>query len=130
MSLRPLSFTLAGAAMVAALSGCSAPGPTPPLEPGVCYHMVKTVKGAYHFNLVAKNQPNLENCAARLEALRIKFIGMGGSHYEIWGVYQGQFLYINRAGVFSSQTVDGPQYPLLVRTGDGRLAVPGAMPQS
>jgi hypothetical protein len=30
--------------------------------------------------------------------------------------------------VFTAQTYDGYRFPFLVRTGDGRLAMPGAMP--
>ena len=41
-----------------------------------------------------------------------------------------QFLFINRYGVFTAQSLTGYQYPFMVRTGDGRLAMPGAMPQT
>jgi hypothetical protein len=115
-------------ALGGALAGCAAPGPNPPMERGVCYQMSETKAHQWRFNLVQRAVPNLETCGARLEALRVRFIGLGGQRQTISGVYQGQYIYIDRRGVFTSQEVDGPQYLMLVRTGDGRLAVPGAMP--
>jgi hypothetical protein len=32
--------------------------------------------------------------------------------------------------VLTSTSLEGPRYVALVRTGDGRLAIPGAMPQA
>ena len=75
--------------------------------------------------MLSRNIPDLEHCAASLEAMRVEFLSKGGDRYEVWGVYQGQYIYINSAGLYSSQFVHGPRYPLLVRTGDGRLARPG-----
>ena len=123
---RALALTAAVASTVA-LSGCYLNEPKPPMSTGVCYSMIRNKQGAYKFNVVAKNVGDLEHCAANLEAMRIKFLSLGGSRYEVWGVYQGQYIYINGAGLYSSQFVNGPQYPLLVRTGDGRLARPGAV---
>ena len=73
--------------------------------------------------------PNLETCAANLEAMRIKFLRMGGSTQEIYGAYQANFLFLEKAGVLTSTSLEGPRYVALVRTGDGRLAIPGAMPR-
>ena len=55
---------------------------------------------------------------------------LGLPQTEATGAYQTQFLFLNRYGAFTSQTLTGFHYPFLVRTGDGRLAVPGAMPQN
>ena len=71
---------------------------------------------------------SLEVCAANLEAMRIKFLRMGGSQQEIYGAYQANFLFLQREGVLTSTSLEGPRYVALVRTGDGRLAIPGAMP--
>lgn len=71
---------------------------------------------------------SLEVCAANLEAMRIKFLRMGGSQQEIYGAYQTNFLFLQREGVLTSTSLEGPRYVALVRTGDGRLAIPGAMP--
>jgi len=72
---------------------------------------------------------SLEKCAANLEAMRIKFLRMGGSQQDIYGAYQANFLFLQKEGVLTSTSLEGPRYVALVRTGDGRLAIPGAMPQ-
>ena len=100
-----------------------------PADRGVCWHMAVTRDGKIKFNRLAENVPDLEHCAAQLEAMRIKFMSLGGSKSEIVGDYQGTFLFLQREGVFTAQTFEGTRYPFMVRTGDGRLAVPGAMPQ-
>ncbi len=61
--------------------------------------------------------------------MRLRFLGLGGGNEEIVGAYQGQYLFLGRQGVFLSQSLNGNRYLLLVPTGDGRLAKPGAIPQ-
>ena len=82
------------------------------------------------FNKLAQNQPDLEHCAAQLEIMRLTLQALGSTQTEATGAYQGQFLFIDRRGVFTAQTYTGYQYPFMVRTGDGRLAVPGAIPMT
>jgi hypothetical protein len=72
----------------------------------------------------------MEHCAAELEKMRISFQSLGVPQGDITGAYQSQFLFINRYGVFTAQSLTGYQYPFMVRTGDGRLAMPGAMPRT
>ena len=103
--------------------------PRPPGDTGVCYHYAQPKGQKAHYNVLARNVPSLEQCAADLEAMRLHFLGLGGNQVDITGAYQGQFLFLNRYGVFTAQALNGYQYPFMVRTGDGRLAVPGAMPQ-
>ncbi len=129
MSLRPTARLTVAALLVAGASACAG-GVQAPTDAGVCWHMVQEKGGKVVFNKVAENQPNLENCAARLEALRVRFVQMGGSHTEISGAYQGNFIFVQREGVYTSPKLNGGSYLALVRTGDGRLAVPGAMPSS
>ena len=110
-----------------ALTACEA-RTEPPGDAGICYHVVPQKDGKLkYFKLV--NAPNLETCAANLEAMRIKFLKMGGSQQNIYGAYQSNFLFLQSEGVLTSTTLEGPRYVALVRTGDGRLAIPGAMPQ-
>jgi len=111
----------------AALAGC-AKRTQPPGDVGVCYHVAVHKDGSLKYNKLV-NTPNLETCAANLEAMRIKFLTMGGSAQEILGAYQANFIFLQREGVFTATTLEGPRYLALVRTGDGRLAIPGAMPQ-
>ena len=59
--------------------------------------------------------------------MRLRFLRMGGKE-EIMGAYQGSYLFLQREGIFRSETLNGNRYVMLVRTGDGRLAMPGAMP--
>lgn len=120
--------TLALLVLPAALSGC-AKKIEAPTDTGVCWHMAVTKDGKVKFNRLANNVPDLEHCAAQLEAMRIKFMSLGGNQSEITGSYQGSYLFLQKEGVFTSQSYDGVRYPFMVRTGDGRLAVPGAMPQ-
>lgn len=104
----------------------------PPYATGLCYQVIfldkdgKTAK----FNEVARGRPNLESCAAALEGMRIHFLSLGGTQTDIVGAYQGNFLFLDRYGVFTSQTLTSARYPALVRTGDGRLVVPGAVEQA
>ena len=99
-----------------------------PFDRGVCYAVERGGKGeAPRFNKVADNQPQIEFCAARLEEVRLRFLRMGGSRQQITGSYQGQFIFIDREGVWYSQTLDGGRFNAMARTGDGRLAMPGAI---
>ena len=90
--------------------------------------MVPQRDGSLKYNKLV-DAPNLETCAANLEAMRIRFLTMGGSQQEIYGAYQANFLFLVKEGVMTSTSLEGPRYVALVRTGDGRLAIPGAMPQ-
>ena len=100
----------------------------PPGTTGVCYHVAPQKDGTLKYNKLVM-APNLETCAANLEAMRIKFLKMGGSQQNLYGAYQSNFLFLQPEGVLTSTSLEGPRYVALVRTGDGRLAIPGAMPQ-
>jgi len=115
-------------ALIAALAGCARTLDAP-TDTGVCWHLVRGDNGKAKFNRLADHQPNLETCAAQLEKMRIQFNALGASQTEVIGAYQGQFLFLEREGVFTGQSFAGYRYPFMVRTGDGRLAMPGAMPQ-
>lgn len=124
MSVKTLVL-LAAAAL--ALGAC-AKKTTPPGDAGVCYHVVPQKDGSMKYNRLVSTD-SLEKCAANLEAMRIKFLTLGGSQQEIYGAYQSNFLFLVKEGVMTSTSLEGPRYVALVRTGDGRLAIPGAMPQ-
>jgi hypothetical protein len=100
-----------------------------PFERGVCFHVVPLTGGKVKFNRVAENRPNLESCAAALEGMRERFLSLGGTNRDLVGAYQGNFLFLGTTGVFTGPTLEGARWPALVRTQDGRLAIPSAMPQ-
>ncbi len=109
------------------LVGCQ--GATPaPFDPGVCYSVTLPKEGGEpKFNIVAQEQPQIEFCAARLEEMRLRFLRLGGSNRDVVGAYQGQFIFIDRGGVSFGRTLEGGRFFALARTGDGRLAIPGAI---
>jgi hypothetical protein len=117
-----------GLLVIAAVAGC-AKRTVPPGDPGICYHVVNNKDGSLKYNKLSENLPNLETCAANLEAMRIKFLRMGGSNLSILGAYQGNFIFLEREGIFTSPSLESNRYLALVRTGDGRLAIPGAIAQ-
>jgi hypothetical protein len=119
---------LIAAASLLGLSACSKKIEAP-YDKGVCWHMIPLTGGKVKFNKLAENRPNLESCAAALEGMRERFLGLGGSQEEIIGAYQGSFLFLGRTGVFTSTSLEGARWPALVRTSDGRLAIPSAVAQ-
>ncbi len=131
----------AGAAAIAgaslALSACS-PSVVAPTDTGVCWHIVVNgkgqtggqVSGKYRFFVLKRNVADLEHCAAALDRMRVQFLSLGGSAHEVAGVYQGQFLFVDPRGVFSSNAMDAPAFPMLTRTADGRLVPEGSAPPS
>ena len=120
-----VSLALVGALC---LAGCTKQLEAPS-DRGVCWAVAQLPNGTARFNKLAQNQPDLEHCAAQLEMMRLRFRALGSSQTQLTGAYQGQFIFIQPEGVFTAQTYDGYRFPFLVRTGDGRLAMPGAMPQ-
>ncbi|WP_372708482.1 hypothetical protein [Brevundimonas sp.] len=99
-----------------------------PYDRGVCFAVELGAEGEPPtFNKVADDQPQIEHCAARLEEVRLRFLRMGGTRNEITGAYHGQYIFIDRAGVWIGKSLEGARFIALARTGDGRLAVPGAI---
>lgn len=109
-----------------ALAGCAQPVKAPS-DPGVCYAVEQPEGEDPVFNVLARDQAQIETCAARLEEMRLRFNRMGGSRREVVGAFQGQYIFIDGRGVSFGRTLEGPRFFALARTGDGRLAVPGAI---
>ena len=124
--MRALSIAAVGSGLLA-LAGCEQ-AVKAPFDRGVCY-AVEQGDGSEppRFNKVADDQPQIEFCAARLEEVRLRFSRLGAARQEIVGAYQGQFIFIDRRGVWIAQSLNGGRFNLLARTGDGRLAMPGAI---
>ncbi|MDO9336529.1 MAG: hypothetical protein EON95_10850 [Caulobacteraceae bacterium] len=123
---------LALAAVLSAALGLSACDKVPeaPYDQGVCFHAVTKDGKTFKYNVVKRGVPQIEYCAAELEKMRVTFLRMGGSNRELIGAYQGSFLIVNPRGIFRRAKWNGGQFLLLERTGDGRLAQPGAMPSN
>src|ERR1700749_296027 len=96
-----------------------------PLDVGVCWQAIPLNNGRIKFNKLSEHEPSLDSCAASLEGMRLRFAAMGGPQ-EIMGAYQGQYLFLLKEGIFTSQTQKGDRYLVWVRSGDGRLTRPGA----
>lgn len=118
---------LVAAGLALTLAACEKV-PEAPYDKGVCFHAVPEANNTFRFNPVKKNVASIEFCAAELEGMRVRFLSLGGQNRELIGAYQGSFLVITPAGIFRREKWNGTQYLMLVRTGDGRLAQPGAMP--
>lgn len=115
--------TVGTAAVLLVLAGCK-PSLQPPGDAGVCYHLATDAPGKTHFNVVARNVPDMEHCAAALEGMRLRFLSLGGANVEITGAYQGNFLFLGDEGVFTSDSYEGARYPFLVHSGN-QLVPPG-----
>lgn len=103
--------------------------PRPPGDTGICYQYVTLKNGQHRFNILAQNVKDLETCASELEGMRLSFLHLGGNQQNITGAYQSKFIFIEQEGIFTADTLNGASYLALVRTGDGRLAQPGAVRQ-
>ena len=111
----------------AALTACSNSVEAPYVE-GVCFAVELGEEGEPPvFNKLAENQPQIEYCAARLEEMRLRFLRQGGTRQEVIGAYHGQYIFIAREGVWIGKSLEGSRFIAMARTGDGRLAVPGAI---
>ena len=128
MSIARIAALALAAVSAAALLGCEKQIEAP-YDKGVCWHLVPLTGGQVKFNKLSENRPNLESCAASLEGMRERFLGLGGNQEDVVGAYQGNFLFLGRAGVFTGTSLGGARWPALVRTSDGRLAVPSAVAQ-
>jgi hypothetical protein len=110
-----------------ALVGCEKQTKAP-FEQGVCFQVATNKDGTLRYNPVERNVSQMELCAATLEGARLRFVRMGQSNNQgMVGAYQGSFIFLEKEGIYVGQTYEGPRFMSLVRTGDGRLAVPGAI---
>jgi hypothetical protein len=115
-------------ALTATLAAC-AKRTEAPTDKGVCWVVTQPDKTKpVKFSVLARDQAQLEFCAARLEEMRIRFLRMGGGRKKVVGAYQGRFLWVDSGGVSLSEYLEGPRFVALRRSRDGRLANPGAFP--
>lgn len=129
MSRKTVVFAVALGLLGLSVAACAQKGVEAPTETGVCYHVVlaEDGKSAPQINVLARDQPQIEFCAARLEEMRLRFLRLGGNTRDMIGAYQGKFIFIDRGGVKFGKTLTGQRFFALARTGEGRLAIPGAI---
>ena len=111
----------------AALLGACSNEPKIDFVDGACYALVTPDKAAPRLQKIADDQPQIEQCAARLEEMRLRFLRMGGNNQEVTGAYQGRYIFVDREGVKIGKSLNGSRFFAMARTGDGRLAIPGAI---
>ena len=126
---RPILIAASVAAAGLALTACEKQIKAP-FEKGVCFHVATNKDKTLRFNPVERNVESMEQCAATLEGMRIRYVRMGSPNRNLTGSYQGSFIFLEKEGIYLGQTYDGARFMSLVRTGDGRLAVPGAIRQA
>lgn len=127
MRVSSIAAVLALGVGAIALSGCVKQTKAP-FDQGICNHVIEKNDGTLQFNPVERNVPNMETCAATLEGMRIRFMRMGLRRERLTGSYQGKFIFVEKEGIYLGDSYEGARFMSLVRTGDGRLAVPGALP--
>ena len=99
-------FALAAIAGTALLGACSNE-PKYEFAEGACYFVATPDNAPPRLQKIADDQPQLEQCAARLEEMRLRFLRMGGSNQEIAGAYQGRFIFVDREGVKIGKSLTG-----------------------
>ena len=122
-----LALLIAGCGL--ALSACQDRIEAPDAPRGTCFLVSPQESGEVRFTAMPDPQPNMENCAARLEENRVRWLRMGGTRREVIGYYGSQYLFVDSGGVSMSRTLNGGRFNALRRTNDGRLAIPGAFEQ-
>lgn len=124
---RSLVLLAVGAAALSA-AGCAKTIEAPDVK-NACYHAAPQKDGTVKFFKIADNDKNMYYCAAQLDQIRYQFMALGSNRDSIVGAYNGQYLFIDGSGMTTSQQYDGPRYFSAQRGDDGRLAMPGAIPQ-
>ncbi|MBT9469603.1 MAG: lipoprotein [Pseudomonadota bacterium] len=94
---------LLGLGAVAALSGCEKPL-TAPGNTGVCWRMADGMNGKPDFRPVAPNIDTLENCAVRLEGIRMAY------GQPVTGAFQGRFIYVTDQEVSAASGPKSQRY--------------------
>ena len=94
---------LLGLVVSAGLFGCEKPL-TAPGHPGVCWRMVEGMNGKPDFKPVAPNVDTLENCAVRLEGIRMAY------GRPVTGAFQGRFIYVTDREISAASGAKAQHY--------------------
>lgn len=86
-----------------ALAGCERPL-TAPTNPGVCWILAEGMNGKPDFRPLAPGIESLENCASRLEGVRM------AQNRDVTGAFQGVFIYVTDADVTAANGPKAQRY--------------------
>lgn len=89
-----------GAILLTAMAACSAQAPAPS-GAGLCWRMIEVAGQPARFEIIAREVPNLESCAAQLEGARM----MEGQ--ATTGAYNGHFIFATGEQITSATTMNG-----------------------
>jgi hypothetical protein len=93
-------FLRSGAILLAGVAACSPPEAAPSGE-GLCWRMFEVADQRPRFEIMGRDVPNLESCAAQLEGARL----MEGSPTA--GAYNGHFIFAAEDQITSATTING-----------------------
>ena len=94
---------LLGLTAAVGLFGCEKPL-TAPGHTGVCWRMVEGMNGKPDFKPIAPNIDTLENCAVRLEGIRMAY-GQPAT-----GAFQGRFIYVTDDEISAASGPNAQRY--------------------
>ena len=86
--------------LLTSLAACSSQAAAP-FGAGICWRMLEVADEKPRFEIVGRDVPNLESCAARLEGARM----MEGR--SISGAYNGHFIFATEEQITSARGMDG-----------------------
>ena len=89
-----------GAILLTGMAACSSQPPAP-TGAGLCWRMFEVAGQPARFEIIARDVPNLESCAARLEGARM----MEGQ--PTTGAYNGHFIFATGEQITSAPTMNG-----------------------
>jgi hypothetical protein len=95
-------------AALLALTGCS-PAADAPDQVGICWMQAGPVpaEAKPRFVLLSRGDANLETCAMHLELTRIS-----KHRSNIFGAFQGQYVFVDREAIASSESLTGQRFSL------------------
>ena len=94
---------LLGLTAAVGLFGCEKPL-TAPGHTGVCWRMVEGMNGKPDFKPIAPNIDTLENCAVRLEGIRMAY------GQPVTGAFQGRFIYVTDEEISAASGPNAQRY--------------------
>ncbi len=99
-ALQPGLLKRLGLILLTGMAACSSPA-TAPTGAGLCWRMFDVPDGKPRFEILDRDVPNLESCAAQLEGARM----MEGR--PTTGAYNGHFIFATEEQITSAVSLDG-----------------------